>query len=122
MAAQYEADVSPCEPGQLTGAIQSAIARQICTASGFALQGPLAYAGLFPKQNNDYLAAGFVWSRPSAVMEPVVHANEYGFEVTYVLQLTPLVSLQPDLQTIWNPADNPAARNLIVQLQLNLAW
>lgn len=91
-------------------------------ASGLALQGPLAYAGLFPKQSNDYLGAGVFWSRASEIMEPVVHANEYGFEVTYVLQLTPLASLQPDLQMVWNPADNSAARNLIFQLQLNLAW
>jgi len=39
-----------------------------------------------------------------------------------VLQLTPLVSLQPDLQMIWDPADNPARRNLIFQLQINLTW
>ena len=92
-------------------------------ATGFAMQAPLKSAGLFPKLSNDYLGAGFVWSRPSSAMQPVAHENEYGFELMYVLQLTPLASLQPDFQMIWNPAQNPnAERNCIFQLQLNLTW
>ena len=92
-------------------------------ATGFAMQAPLKHAGLFPRLSNDYLAAGFIWSQPSAVMKPVVHNNEYGFETTYVLQLTPLASLQPDFQVIWDPVNNPNAdHNFIFQLQLNLAW
>ena len=64
-----------------------------------------------------------MWSQPSAVNEPAAHSNEYGFETTYVLQLTPLATLQPDLQVIWNPANNPNAdHNIIFQLQLNLMW
>jgi porin len=92
-------------------------------ATGFALEAPLKHAGLVPKLSNDYLGAAFIWSQPSAVMKPAAHSNEYGFETTYVLQLTPLASIQPDLQVIWNPADNPNANyNVIFQLQLNLTW
>jgi carbohydrate-selective porin OprB len=92
-------------------------------ASGFALQAPLQHAGLLPRLSNDYLGAGFIWSRASAAMQPAAHEDEYGFEATYVLQLTPLASIQPDFQIIWDPADNPnTARNLIFQLQLNLTW
>lgn len=92
-------------------------------ATGFAMEAPLKHAGLFPKLSNDYLGAAFIWSQPSAVMQPAAHANEYGFETTYVLQLTPLASIQPDLQVIWNPADNGNAdHNIIFQLQLNFAW
>ena len=91
--------------------------------TGFAMQAPLKHLGLAPKLSNDYLGAGFVWSRPSAVMQPAVHQNEYGFETTYVLQLTPLASIQPDLQIIWNAADNArASQNIIFQLQVNLTW
>ena len=92
-------------------------------ATGFVMEAPLAHAGLFPKLSNDYFGAGFIWSQPSAAMKPAAHVNEYGFETTYVLQLTPLASLQPDLQVIWNPANNPDAdHNVIFQLQLNLVW
>ena len=57
-------------------------------ATGLALQAPLKYAGLFPKLSNDYLDAGFIWSEASGVYEPAAHSDEYGFEATYVLQLT----------------------------------
>lgn len=91
-------------------------------ATGFVMEAPLKHLGLFPNLN-DYLGAGFVWSRTSAVLEPVARDNEYGLEAGYVLQLTPLASLQPDLQVIWNPAGNPnAARNVVFQLQLNFIW
>jgi porin len=92
-------------------------------ATGFALEAPLKHAGLVPKLSNDYLAAGFIWSQPSAAFKPAAHTDEYGFETTYVLQLTPMATLQPDLQVIWNPASNPDAQhNIIFQLQLNLTW
>jgi len=92
-------------------------------ATGFVMQAPLKHAGLFPTLSNDVLGAGFVWGRPSAVMQPTAHANEYAIETTYVLQFTPLASIQPDFQVIWNPAANPDTdRNLIFQLQLNLTW
>ena len=91
-------------------------------ATGFVMEAPLKHLGLF-RNLNDYLGAGFVWSRPSAVLGPAARENEYGLEAGYVIQLTPLSSLQPDLQVIWNPAGNPdAARNVVFQLQLNLIW
>jgi len=91
-------------------------------ATGIVLSAPLK--PWLPKLSNDYFGVGFVWSQPSAVARPVaVHLNEYGLETMFVLQLTPMVSLQPDFQVIWNPAGNPNAdHNLIAQLQLNLTW
>lgn len=92
-------------------------------ATGFAMQAPLQYAGLAPSLSNDYAGVGFIWSQPSASLEPAAHANEYGIESMYVLQLTPLASLQPDLQVIANPVNNPNAGCAVVfQLQLNLTW
>ena len=92
-------------------------------ATGIAMQAPLQYAGLSPKRSGDYAGVGFIWSRPSAVLEPVEHRNEYGLEAMYLLQLTRLASLQTDLQFIWNPAGNATAeRNIVFQLQLNLNW
>ena len=90
--------------------------------TGLAMQAPLEHLGLAPKLSNDYLGAGFIWSRPSSAFKPAVHTDEYGLETTYVLQLTPMASLQPDLQVIWNPADSTADHNIIFQLQLNLTW
>ncbi len=106
------------------GGTQVAVQGARCQiATGFALQAPLKYAGLVPSLSNDYAGVGFIWSQPSAILEPAAHANEYGIESMYVLQLTPLASLQPDLQVIANPVDNPNAGCAVVfQLQLNLTW
>jgi carbohydrate-selective porin OprB len=91
--------------------------------TGLATQAPARYVGLAPRRSGDYAGVGFIWSRPSAVMEPVAHHNEYGLEAMYQLQLTPFTSLQTDVQFLWNPAGNPAAeRNIVFQLQLNLTW
>jgi porin len=91
-------------------------------STGLAWQGPLRSLGLLAEQSNDYLGAGFVWSRAAANRQPIIHSDEYGVETTYVFQLTPLVSVQPDLQALWNPANNMAPRCLVFQLQLNVTW
>jgi hypothetical protein len=91
-------------------------------STGLAWQGPLKSAGLLPERSNDYLGAGIVWNRAANNRNPVVHADEYGLETTYVFQLTPLTSVQPDFQTIWNPANNTAPHTLIFQLQFNVIW
>jgi porin len=103
-----------------SGVTVDGAAAQIST--GLAWQGPLKSAGLLAERSNDYFGIGVVWNRAAANREPVFHSDEYGLEATYAFQLTPLVSVQPDLQTIWNPANNPAARSLVIQLQLNVIW
>ncbi len=91
--------------------------------TGFVMRGPLKQTGLFPTRDNDAMGVGFVWSQPSATSSPAAHENEFVLEVGYVLQLTPLAKLQPDLQVVWNPAYNPKASQAVVfQLQLDLAW
>jgi hypothetical protein len=77
--------------------------------TGFIMKGPLKYAGLFPGREQDAAGIGFVWSQPSATSAPVAHESEYVLEAGYVLQLTSLMKLQPDLQVVWNPAYNPGA-------------
>jgi carbohydrate-selective porin OprB len=87
------------------------------------MRGPLVYAGLLPSRKNDTAGIGFVWSPPSGSSSPADYRNEYVLEAGYVLQLTPFARLQPDLQFVWNPANNPNAdRALVFQLQLEVAW
>jgi carbohydrate-selective porin OprB len=53
----------------------------------------------------------------------VYHEDEYVFESTYTLQLTPTTRIQPDLQVVWNAAYNPSSAPAVVaQLQLILSW
>ena len=91
--------------------------------TGLVMKGPLQQAGLFPSRYDDAMGIGFVWSQPSASSRPVLHQNEYVMEASYVLQLTPLAKLQPDLQVVWNSAHNPdPGPALVFQLQLEFSW
>ena len=92
-------------------------------ANGFVMKGPLKQAGLFPTRDNDAMGIGFVWSRPSTSSSTPVHKNEFVLEMGYVLQLTPMAKLQPDLQVVWNPAYNSNARQAVVfQVQIDISW
>ena len=86
-------------------------------STGLALQG--ATDSNLMKQKQSYLAAGFYWMQ--AAGQPVANDNEYGIELTYVLQLTETMTLQPDFQVIFNPANNPGA-NTVTSFTLQLAY
>ena len=67
---------------------------------------------------NNYLGLGFGWNRTAAGGQ-----DEYVVEGTWVMQITPTMTLQPDLQVIVDPVFNPGARSAVVfQLQLNMQW
>jgi len=91
--------------------------------TGFIMRGPLEYVGLFPGRGRDAAGLGFVWSHPTSADQPLYHRDEYGVELGYVLQLTPTMKLQPDLQIVWNRAHNPdSGPAMVFQLQLDMAW
>jgi len=90
--------------------------------SGFVLQGPFRHM-LFERTSNDLLGVGFVWSQPSSTTKTVYHENEYVLEMVYALQLTPTIKIQPDFQTIWDPAfHRDTDQAMVFQLQLVMAW
>lgn len=94
--------------------------RQIGT--GLVMQGPFKHL-LLQRTSNDFLGLGFVWSQPSDTTKTVYHENEYVCETVYVMQLTPTIKLQPDLQVIWNPAfHSDTDHAMVFQLQLAIAW
>jgi hypothetical protein len=102
-------------------AVSAGAAAQVGT--GFVIQAPLEHGKLVPRLMNDLLGLGFVWSQPSTTTSTVYHQNEYAAECFYTLQLTPTMTLRPDLQAVWSPAFNskpgPA---LVCQLQLAITW
>jgi carbohydrate-selective porin OprB len=92
-------------------------------ATGLILQQPLHLAGLPAESNNNFLGLGFVWSQPSQSQRPAAHFNEYGLELVYTFQLTATTMLRPDLQAIWNPANNPQVNAAVIfQLSLVTTW
>jgi carbohydrate-selective porin OprB len=91
--------------------------------TGFGMRGPLSYIGLLPSRKDDTAGIGFVWSQPSWSSSAPAHQNEYVLEAGYVLQVTPFARLQPDLQVVWSPVNNPTADHAVVfQLQFEVSW
>lgn len=70
---------------------------------GFVLQAPFRSRGWGSKANNDQVALGLLWERAARSAKPYAHKDEYGLELTAVVQLSPTFYLQPDLQYIINP-------------------
>lgn len=91
--------------------------------TGFVVQAPLRHLGWMDSQPNDALGFGLVWSRPSALSTVPAPRNETIFEMGYVIHLTPLLRLQPDVQIVWNPAYRAeSARAVVFQLQFDASW
>jgi hypothetical protein len=80
-------------------------------SGGIALEGPFGRSG-------DYLAIGVAWSRPSPG-EGV--RDETILELIYRIRLTPTLELSPDLQLVFDPAQNPGD-DLIVVPGIRLAF
>lgn len=88
-------------------------------AGGLAVLAPADTTYLRGLQSS--LAAGFYWLDSAVAGTP--NAQEWGFEVTYVLQLTPTLTVQPDLQVILDPVFNaPHDTSVALTLQLNMLW
>ena len=92
-------------------------------ATGLVVQSPLHHLRLLREGTANLIGLGFVWSQPSADRRPAAHENEYGVEVLYVFQITPTAYLTPDIQVIWDPANNADLGNsLVFQLPLVTSW
>ncbi len=86
--------------------------------AGLVLQAPFRSRGWGSAANHDQVALGLLWQRAARSENPVKHHDEYGLELSAVVQVTPTFFLQPDVQCIFNPVhktDRSCA--LIFQLQ-----
>ncbi len=84
------------EAASLTGVKASATA-------GLVLQAPFRSRGWGSAANNDQVALGFLWERAARSENPYAHKDEYGLELSAVVQMTPTFFLQPDVQCLFDP-------------------
>lgn len=63
--------------------------------------------GYHVNEENDALALGFNWSRPSETLFGTGLDNQYTAEFFYRFQISSVMSLTPDVQLLVNPALNP---------------
>lgn len=74
-----------------------------CASAGLMLQAPFSRSGWGSRSNYENISFGFLWQRAASDQNPVQHKDEYGLELSMVMQITPTFYLQPDLQYIFNP-------------------
>lgn len=83
--------------------------------TGVALLSPFRGIGA---SNAGYLGCGFLWLQGAKSGRPNMNNNEYGFEITYVHQVTPTMVIQPDIQVIKNPIHGRRGQtNVVFQVQ-----
>lgn len=89
-----------------------------CATGGLVLQAPFRSRGWGSKSNNDQIALGFLWERAAKSAKPYAHKDEYGIELSMVMQITPTFYLQPDVQYIFNPVyQSDRSGALVLQMQ-----
>lgn len=85
--------------------------------AGLVLQAPFRSHGWGSRSNHDQVALGFLWLRPDGAEATYQNKNEYGLELTAVVQLTPTFFLQPDIQCIFNPIHGEEDCAVVMQIQ-----
>ncbi len=87
---------------------------KMAASTGFMLQAPFTRSGWGSRSNYDNLSLGFLWQRAASSENPVQHKDEYGLELSAVMQITPTFYLQPDIQYIFNPIHSTGRDGAVV--------
>jgi porin len=87
-------------------------------AADFYFDGGLVFSGFIPNRSDDSFGAGFAYTKISDDMRanPAPDFDrrfEAMAELFYKAQIVPGLTLQPDLQYMWNPGANSANHNAI---------
>jgi len=78
----------------------------------FFISGGFVYKGLFPNRNDDMTAFGFAYGSLSDDLENKDY--ELMLELTYIIQATPWLQIQPDVQWIVHPGGSSDIPNALV--------
>lgn len=77
-----------------------------------------SWTGLLPTRDDDAVGIAFVWARltpgQTSGLEGNGRGNEFVIETTYQAQISPFISLQPDLQLLIQPGGNPAVPDAFI--------
>jgi len=94
---------------------------QVSNAASFYIDTGVTYTGLLPSRNNDVAGVAFALVQlSSGGQQELAEAGYEGvgaemvLETTYQAQITPWLSLQPDLQFVINPGANRSSPNALV--------
>jgi porin len=92
----------------------------------FYIDGGLNYKGLIPTRDNDILglaiAYGHLGNNPPHSQSNSDHGYEMVLETTYQIELTPWLSLQPDVQYVIHPSGTDIPNALVLGVQTTLSF
>lgn len=89
-----------------------------CITGGIVLQAPFSRSGWGSRPNNDQIALGMLWERAARSAKPYSNKDEYGVELSAVVQITPTFYIQPDLQCIFHPIhESSHSTAVVLQIQ-----
>jgi porin len=92
----------------------------------FYIDGGLTYKGLIPTRDNDVLgvavAYGHLNNNPQDNEESSNPGYEIVFEATYQMELTPWLSLQPDLQYVVHPSGTDIPNALVLGARATVSF
>jgi len=78
----------------------------------FFISGGFVYTGLYPNRNGDKTAFGFAYGTVSDDIKDKDY--ELMLELTYIIQATPWLQIQPDVQWIVHPGGSSDIPNALV--------
>lgn len=92
----------------------------------FYIDGGLSYKGLIPTRDNDVVgmtvAYGHLSNNPQDNEERSNPGYEIVLEATYQMELTPWLSLQPDVQYVIHPSGTDIANALVLGAQATVSF
>lgn len=93
-------------------------APQQTSSIGFIAQSGLVYTGPFPGRDSDSVGLAFAWDQESRGEAATLTGSNRGlemiFEASYEAQISPWLTMQPNLQYILQPAGSTAIPNALV--------
>jgi len=92
----------------------------------FYVDGGLSYKGLIPTRDHDILGVAFAYGHLSTNAQDNEGRSTPGYEIvleaTYQMELTPWLSLQPDVQYVIHPSGTDIANALVLGAQATVSF
>ena len=92
----------------------------------FYVDGGVNYKGLFPTRDNDVLGVAFAYGHLSNNPQENHGGSFPGYEMvleaTYQMELTPWLTLQPDVQYVIHPSGADIANALVLGAQATVSF
>lgn len=97
---------------------------KLSVATGFVVHAPFSLVGTGSETatNHDGIGLGFLWSQAPSGLASKTNTDEIGVELSYIAQITPTMTIQPDIQVLKNPIMGKRKGQTNVVFQVQSIW